>query len=131
MKLIISLLCENPWKKIDLSFNYDKTDGYFTWGPLFIYDISLSSSWNVKCSRQSCRQNRRKTSVFSIGFQRRAIYRECGRICGIRKFKEKNVHFHILSWIINVKTTNLEYAVIISSPQQQWLRDFSAQLNCM
>jgi hypothetical protein len=39
-------------QKIQVSLKSDKNDGYFTWRPMYIYDISLNSSSNDKYFRQ-------------------------------------------------------------------------------
>jgi len=42
-----------PVVKIQCSLNSDNNNWHFIWRPIYIYDyISLSSSSNVKCSRQ-------------------------------------------------------------------------------
>jgi len=36
-----------------MSLKSDKSNRYFMWRPMYVYDdISLSSSWNEKCFRQ-------------------------------------------------------------------------------
>jgi hypothetical protein len=44
-------------KKIQISLESDKNNGYFAWRPVYIYDNSLNSSQNEKGFRQSCREN--------------------------------------------------------------------------
>ena len=42
-------------EKIQVSLKSNKNNGYFTRGPMYIYDnISLNSTYNEKCFQQSC-----------------------------------------------------------------------------
>ena len=48
--------------EIQISLKYDKNNGYFTCRSLYIYvNISLNSSYNYKCFRQSRRENQSTT----------------------------------------------------------------------
>ena len=47
--------------KTDVSLTYEKSEDYFTRRPLFIYDISLSSSQNVNFSKYNCRKKAKNT----------------------------------------------------------------------
>jgi len=53
-------------EKVEVSLKHDKHDGYFTGGPVFIFDqISPSSSHNEICFRQSCRENQNTRFIVS------------------------------------------------------------------
>jgi hypothetical protein len=53
-----------------VSLKSDKDNGHYTWRPIYILDhISLSSSWNEKCFRQSCRQNQNTHFMFNKFFR--------------------------------------------------------------
>jgi len=38
----------NSFVKIKISIKYEENNGYFTWRPMYIYDISLPSPYNKK-----------------------------------------------------------------------------------
>jgi hypothetical protein len=61
---------------VKLSFKYDYSNRYFTWRPAHIYDnISLSSSCNEKCFRQSCSENQTTHFMLNTFFpENRAVY---------------------------------------------------------
>jgi len=41
-------------KKIQVSLQFDKNNGYFTWWPIYIFNhISFNSSYSEKCFRQT------------------------------------------------------------------------------
>ena len=55
-------------KKIQVLLNTDNNNGYFTWGPIYIYDnISLNLSENEKCIRQNLHRKSRHF-IFNIIF---------------------------------------------------------------
>jgi hypothetical protein len=58
-------------QKIQVSLKSDKTEGYFTWRPIYICDhISLISSQNEKSFIQICRENQNEHFVFSDFFSK-------------------------------------------------------------
>jgi hypothetical protein len=53
-------------EKIQFSLKFDKNNEYSTWRAMYIYDkISLNSSLNEKCFRESCRENQSTHFRFS------------------------------------------------------------------
>jgi hypothetical protein len=64
MKFYMSIFWKSV-KKIQVSLKSDKNNGYFTWRAVYIYDISLNSSQNEKCFRQSCRESQNTHFMFS------------------------------------------------------------------
>jgi hypothetical protein len=53
-------------EKFHILLNSDKNKGYFTWiSRSVFYRISINSSWNEKCFRQSCRENQNTHFMFN------------------------------------------------------------------
>ena len=58
MKFWCLSICQNSVAKIEFSLETDKSNGYFTWRPMYIYgSILLSSSYGEKYFRRSCGEN--------------------------------------------------------------------------
>jgi len=58
-----------PVGKIQGSLNPDKNNGYFTRRPMYIYDnTSLNFSYDKKCLRHKCRENKSIHCMFSNFF---------------------------------------------------------------
>jgi hypothetical protein len=62
-------------EKLKASLTSDKINGYFTWRPVCVYDISLNFSWNEKWSRQKVVEEIKTHFMFSNFFpDNRAVY---------------------------------------------------------
>jgi len=56
-KFDIRLIFEKNVQKIQVLLKSEKHNGYFTWRPSYIYNISLNSWQNKKCFRETCKEN--------------------------------------------------------------------------
>jgi len=74
--LIFEYLKKTVEKSNQVSLKSHKNNGYFTWRPIYIFDnSSLSSSYNEKCFRQSCRDNQNTHFMFDNFFSEyRTVY---------------------------------------------------------
>ena len=63
-------------EKFQVSLKSDKNNGYFTWRPIHsFYHISLISSWNKKCFRQTLYRKSSTHFIFNnfLFFENRAV----------------------------------------------------------
>ena len=62
-------------EKFQVSLNSDKNSGYFTWGPLYVYDkISLNSSQIEKCFRNIEKIKTRVLYSLFLFLENRVVY---------------------------------------------------------
>ena len=75
MKFYISLFFPKYVEKIRVSLKSDKNNKYFTWRPVYIYDISLNYFQNANCFTQNFWHGQNTHFVFSNFFSPRKSYR--------------------------------------------------------
>jgi len=69
VKVDIWIFFPKSVEKVQGSLQSNKNNGYFTWISIYIFDnISLSSSQNAKCFKQTCREIQNTHFVFNIFF---------------------------------------------------------------
>ena len=90
-------------EKIHVSLKSNNDNGFFAWRPVYIYYcISLSSSYNEKCFRQICRENRNTHFMFNNSpppKKKAPFTRQCGEIGTARQANEKNT---LVCWTQNI-----------------------------
>jgi len=108
-------------EKIQDALKSDQKEGYFTWRPIYVFDISLNSSCNGKCFRQEVvERNKKKTHfVFNYFFPRKS----CCLWDNVEKNMVERDRPHVTMWLIICvcwvpKATNTysEYVIFIAFP---------------
>jgi hypothetical protein len=80
-KILYLSIFRKSVERIQVSWKSDKNNGYFTLRPIYIYDISLSSTWNRNVSDKSCRENQNTHFRVSNCFSKIVPFMKyCGKI---------------------------------------------------
>ena len=75
MKFCILSAVREVVEKIKLPLKSDKKNGYFTWRPKYIYDISANSSYNKKnVSDENCKEKSKHTFCAQKFFLRKSCH---------------------------------------------------------
>jgi len=111
-------------RKIQASVKYNKNNRYFTRRPTYIYvHISVSSSSNEKCFRQTFQGKSKYTSII-ISFQMLCLLWDSllqyGRN-GQAAYDNIILRMHFACWITKAIYKGTEFVIIIVLPLQQWL----------
>jgi hypothetical protein len=94
---------------IQVSLESDKNNGYFTWRPIYIfYHISLISSYNQKCFRQTLQRKSKHTSHVQFFFFRKS-WNNVEKYGRTVQATDDNVRMRIACWI--PKTSNAHVSI--------------------
>jgi hypothetical protein len=113
--------------KIQVLLKYDNNNGCFTWRPMYVYgNISLNSSKNDTCFRQSCRENQNTHFVFNIFFFRKSchLWDNVEKYVRARQATDDNIirRMRFACWITKTTDRHSEHVILIGFPRKQWLR---------
>jgi hypothetical protein len=114
---------------IFFKFKSDKNNlwVYFTWIPMsFCGNISLKSSWVEEYFRQICRENQNTCFIFNILFFQKIsrLLDNVENYCRAGQATDDNIirRMRFAFWIDKATETHSEYVILITFPQQRWLR---------
>jgi len=109
-------------KKIQIPLKPDKYNGYFAWKPIYIFNVSLISSWNEKCLWQKLqrklKKKKQKQQILDFSQQPYTLWDNVERY-----FEQNKLQMEILHMCIALEATDIqsEYVIIIAYPLQRWL----------
>jgi len=119
-------------RETEASLKPDNNNGYFTWVPMYIFGhISLSSSWNEKCSRQNFRENQNTYYMFNnvFDFEIRAVYGKMWKNIVEQGRPQMTIwRTRMACWIPKATNTQTECVILSAFPLQQWLHERASVL---
>jgi hypothetical protein len=117
------------FQKIHVSLKSDKNDGYFTWKPIYIYDISPSSSHDEKRFRQKLHTKSKHTFYIQKQFsESRAFYEICEKSTADLERPQIIWCLRIACWIPKTARTHSWYVILTAFPRQQRLSERASRL---
>jgi len=114
--------------KFDILFKYDKKNWYFT----SVYDhISLISSYNEKCFRQTFVEKIKAYNLCSRTFSRKScrLWDNVGKTRGrAGQATDDNItrRIRVACRIAEATDIHSEYVIFIAFPRQRWLREHAS-----
>jgi hypothetical protein len=108
-------------KKIQVSLKSHKNNRYFTWRPVYTFNILLKSLYNENCFKKGVEQIKTHLMFNNYFFDSCAVYDALWEnIIGPRRPQMLIWHICTACWIPEATNTHSEHVIFIDFPLQQW-----------